>query len=332
MEKTPKIDFVITWVDGCDPAWIEKKEKYTGKQGEEGKGEARYRDWGTLKYWFRGVEKFAPWVNNIYFVTDNQKPEWLNIEHPKLKWIKHTDFIPQEYLPTFSSDTIEWNLHRIESLGEHFVYFNDDVFMIKKTSPEDFFREGLPCDFPSLGVLYAQGIYSNMMFNNMEVLNRNFSLKKSIKENFKKWVKGQSVGGIFRILLYGRKNLIPFMDSWHINVSYKKHIFSKIYENEAEVIHSTCLNKTRTRQNITSWVARNWQLLLGEFYPKKPIGQAFNISTMDYNNKIVKYLREQKGKVICLNDSEEEKNFDKHRQILIDEFEKLLPEKSSFEI
>lgn len=32
-----------------------------------------YREWGTFKYWFRGVEKFAPWVNKVYLVTDNQK-------------------------------------------------------------------------------------------------------------------------------------------------------------------------------------------------------------------------------------------------------------------
>ena len=187
VKNIPIIDFVVTWVDGCDPDWLEKKAKYTGKVATEGNSEARYRDWDTLKYWFRGVEKFAPWVNNIYFVTDNQKPEWLNINHPKLKWVKHTDFIPEEYLPTFSSNAIEWNLHRIESLSEHFVYFIDDMFMIDKTTPEDFFKNGLPCDMPSLGVLYAEEIFSNMLFNDMQVLNRNFSLKESIKKNPKKW-------------------------------------------------------------------------------------------------------------------------------------------------
>ena len=33
-----------------------------------------YRDWGTFKYWFRGVEKFAPWINKVYLVTDDQIP------------------------------------------------------------------------------------------------------------------------------------------------------------------------------------------------------------------------------------------------------------------
>ena len=115
------IDFVIPWVDDSDPVWRAKKAQYTGVAASEGNEDARYRDWDTLKYWFRGVEKFAPWVRYIYFVTDNQKPEWLNVEHPKLKWVKHTDFIPEEYLPTFNSNVIELNLHRIDDLAEHFI-------------------------------------------------------------------------------------------------------------------------------------------------------------------------------------------------------------------
>ena len=154
MKRNLPIDIVVTWVDGSDPAWRAKKEKYTGVKVCEGNTEVRYRDWDTLRYWFRGVEKYAPWVRYVWFVTDGQKPEWLNIDHPKLKWVKHSDFVPGEYLPTFNANTIEWNLHRIEGLAEQFVYFNDDVFMIRETKPEDFFVNSFPCDFPGVGLLY----------------------------------------------------------------------------------------------------------------------------------------------------------------------------------
>ena len=120
--KTQKIDFVITWVDDSDLEWREEKAKFSGEDTRESK----YRDWGLLKYWFRGVEKFAPWVNRVHFVTYGHIPEWLNTECPKLNIVKHDDFIPKEYLPTFSSHTIELNLHRIPGLMEHFSYFNDD--------------------------------------------------------------------------------------------------------------------------------------------------------------------------------------------------------------
>ncbi|MFQ7768319.1 MAG: hypothetical protein ACLRIL_08645 [Fusicatenibacter saccharivorans] len=108
--------------------------KKQGKAAEEmiDNSTSRYRDWDILKYWFRGVEKFAPWVNQIHFVTYGHVPDWLNEKHSKLHIVKHEDFIPQEFRPTFSSHPIEWNFHRIEWLTENFVYFNDDMFLIKK--------------------------------------------------------------------------------------------------------------------------------------------------------------------------------------------------------
>ena len=63
-----KIDFVIAWVDGNDPAWRAEKDKYDLRPSK-GSAEVRFRDWNNLRYWFRGVEKFAPWVRKVHFVT-----------------------------------------------------------------------------------------------------------------------------------------------------------------------------------------------------------------------------------------------------------------------
>ena len=129
------IDFVIPWVDGSDPAWQKERDAKAAQLGSmercDNRGE-RYRDWDNLKYWFRGVEKFAPWVHKIYFVTWGHLPEWLDVQHPKLVIVRHEDYIPKEYLPTFNSHTIEWNLHRIHGLSENFVYFNDDIFLLRE--------------------------------------------------------------------------------------------------------------------------------------------------------------------------------------------------------
>ena len=146
-----KIDFVITWVDGNDPVWRKDFKHYSEIEGKEvDKRPVWFRNWDNLQYWFRGVEKFAPWVNNIYFVTYGHLPEWLNVNHPKLQIVKHEDFIPKEYLPTFSSRVIGFFFHRIKGLSEKFVYFNDDMFLINNVRPDRFFRDGLPCDFPGL--------------------------------------------------------------------------------------------------------------------------------------------------------------------------------------
>ena len=135
------IDFVVTWVDGSDPSWIAKKNQYSTQAGSYKKSmssQKAYRDWGTFKYWFRGVEKFAPWVNHIYLVTDNQVPTWLSTKSTKLTVVDHRDFIPGEYLPTFNSNAIEANIHRIKGLSEHFVIFNDDTYLTSTVKPDDY--------------------------------------------------------------------------------------------------------------------------------------------------------------------------------------------------
>ena len=136
-----KIDFVIPWVDGSDPAWRKEKYKYMGID-EPDAGAERYREMGILKYWFRAVEAYAPWVNQIHFITWGHLPQWLNTECPKLHIVNHKDYIPEKYLPTFSSHPIELNIHRIPGLSEHFVYFNDDMFLNGPVKPEFFFQNG----------------------------------------------------------------------------------------------------------------------------------------------------------------------------------------------
>lgn len=73
----PPIDFVVTWVDGSDPAWLAEKNRYSGEvpQTENYNAPNRYRDLGLLRYYFRAVEKFTPWVRKVFFVTCGQKLE-----------------------------------------------------------------------------------------------------------------------------------------------------------------------------------------------------------------------------------------------------------------
>ncbi|WP_180369763.1 stealth family protein, partial [Oenococcus oeni] len=138
------IDFVIDWVNGQDISWQAKRAKYL--ENKEDASSARFRDWGFLKYWFRSVEKNAPWVNKIYLITDNQKPDFLNLNSEKIKIVDHKDFIPDSFLPLFNSNAIEIGMHNIPGLSKQFVFFNDDMFINKKVSPTDFFKNGFPRD------------------------------------------------------------------------------------------------------------------------------------------------------------------------------------------
>lgn len=175
------IDFVIMWVDGSDSEW-QKKKKYSSVIDTNVDDSAeRYRDWNNLELWFQTVEAFAPWVNQIYLLTDNQVPDFVS-EYLKVTVVDHTEFIPAKYLPTFNSHAIELNAHRIEGLSEQFVLFNDDMFIIKPVQPTDFFVDGKPKDSYAAIIINGVGkgnLINYIILNNLIVINEHFGKKFS---------------------------------------------------------------------------------------------------------------------------------------------------------
>lgn len=148
------IDIVYTWVNGDDPNWVTKKNSALQKirPGElkpTAHSASRFTSVDELKYSLRSIHAFAPWIRTIHIVTDEQIPKWLNTEHPQIRVVDHKEiFKDATALPTFNSTAIEANLHNIPELSEHFIYFNDDVFIGKSTKPTDFFtKSGLPYIF-----------------------------------------------------------------------------------------------------------------------------------------------------------------------------------------
>lgn len=149
-----KIDIVYTWVDGSDPIWDKKRRKRAEEIGTvlpDANNDARFMDNNELKYSLRSVHQFAPWINKIFIVTDNQIPNWLNTDHPKIKIVDHKDiFTKKENLPSFSARGIESQIHHIKQLSEHFIYFNDDMFLGRPSNLNDFFTvNGKPYIFVS---------------------------------------------------------------------------------------------------------------------------------------------------------------------------------------
>ena len=143
MPDNMSIDIVFTWVDNTDEVWQRKYKQYKSNSRNSSLGQyatdsARFANHNELFYSVKAVKKHLPWVRNIYIITDNQIPTWLS----KVKGvtvIDHTDIIDSQYLPTFNSHVIEAFLHRIPNLSEHFIYFNDDVFVAKELPKEHFF-------------------------------------------------------------------------------------------------------------------------------------------------------------------------------------------------
>lgn len=139
------IDVVFTWVNDKDPEWISRynyfRESYSGDIGLHAKDLARFSNHDELKYSLRCVIKNIPWVRNVFIVTDNQRPDWIDIDYDKrVTIVDHRDIISEKYLPTFNSHVIEAHLHNIEGLAEHFIYFNDDVFVARPLPVGHFFK------------------------------------------------------------------------------------------------------------------------------------------------------------------------------------------------
>lgn len=138
------IDVVFTWVDDADPEWQERYQLHKqmaseGNIGRNATDPARFSNHNELKYSLGSVLKFLPWVRRVYIVTDKQCPKWLT-PNDRVRIVDHTDIIESRYLPTFNSHVIEAHLHKIPDLAEHFIYFNDDVFVARPLPAGHFFR------------------------------------------------------------------------------------------------------------------------------------------------------------------------------------------------
>lgn len=328
-----KIDFVIIWVDGNDKKWQEEKNKYTPNNIKIDSRNIRYRDWENLKYLFRGIEKFAPWVNKVHFVTCGHLPEWLNKDCPKLNIVKHSDYIPEEYLPTFSANPIELNLHRIKGLSEQFVFFNDDQFIINNVNEEDFFKNGKPCESAILNPASPAGkdIMEYVFFNDWRIINKNFNKNESIKKNFFKWFNLKNGINLFRTFcLMPWNNFVGFKFT-HLPTSFLKSTFEEIWQKEYESLDLTSKNKFRSKEDLNQFVIKDWQIASGNFYPRKyNIGKFFEVS--DGIDNITKAIEKSKYKMICINDAEIGDRFEEYKNEINKSFEKILPQKSKFEI
>lgn len=329
-----KIDFVLIWVDGNDKEWQKEKNKYLEKK-DKYNDINRWRDWDNLRYWFRGVEKFAPWVNKIHFITYGHLPKWLNTDHPKINIVKHQDYIPEEYLPTFSANPIELNFHRISDLEEKFIFFNDDMFLINELSPEDYFVNGKVVDRLSENTTIAtkgDDVFAHILLNDIGIINKHFDKKTVFKENFFKWFNFKNTKGIIKTICLKPWKYFIGMEYSHLPNAYTKSTYREVWEKEYEILDSTSKNKFRTKNDVNQFIFEYWQLASGKFeFRKKTIGECLELSN-DNIEDVCRKIKEQKMKVICLNDSNMEIDFENLKEHIKNAFEEILPEKSKFEL
>ncbi|WP_299540203.1 stealth conserved region 3 domain-containing protein [uncultured Streptomyces sp.] len=180
------VDAVYTWVDGADVQWLERKNQVLAMLGLEtvdaAASAARFRSRDELRYSLRSIDMYAPWIRNIYIVTDQQVPPWLDETHHRVRVVDHREiFGDQGALPTFNSHAIESRLHHIQGLAEHFLYFNDDFFIGRTVLPSMFFLGNgqtkhftSPTAIPMLPPLSTDDFNISAAKNNRELIGGHF--------------------------------------------------------------------------------------------------------------------------------------------------------------
>lgn len=326
------IDIVIPWVDPSDPVWQADKSRYMADAGrQEDTREIRFRDWDNLQYVFRSIEKYAPWVRKVHFLTYGHIPAWMNTDCPKLHIVRHEEFIPKEYLPVFSSHVIELNMHRIEGLSEQFIYFNDDIFLLKPVRPGDFFKKGLPCDCLEANLIEPSLTnFTPIVFNTVGIINQHFNKRELLRRHPGLWFNPvYSFKTMLRSFLFLPWPGYTGFRNHHLAVPYRKSTLETVWKEEPEVLMETCSHRFRDNSDVNQYIFRFWQLASGKFSPRKPLGRYFKITGQ--SGPVVDYIKKQKGSMVCIND-EEFDDFIKVRDEINAALDQLLPDRSEYEI
>lgn len=319
-----KVDLVYMWVDGNDPEWQAKRNRYVGgsvNKSQEVVGAARWRENDELRFSLRSVEKYASWINHIYIVTDGQCPAWLDTTNPKISIIDHKEILPKEILPTFSSTAIESCIYRIPSLSEHFILGNDDTLFVKPTSKETFFEGGKP-------------IVRLMRFNRRKALRRG---------NYHKMIRRMQD---YIVEDFGQK---IYLAPHHNFDAYLRSDYEYCVNNlRAETWRATSRNHFRTDDDMHRVYVGYYMIIAGHALMRK-VGRYNNIEGLygrikavltnrfandsrcinNYSKDYSAQLRKYNPIMICANDSERAKDEDARRMKKF--LEELFPEKSSFE-
>ncbi len=143
-----QIDIVIAWVDGNDLELKKKRHKYLrGEDASDAVSDTRFASDNEIYYNIASILKYVPFCRNIFVVTDNQRPEFIEefaaqglCSADKIRVVDHREIFKgyEQHLPTFNTRSIESMLWNIEGLSDYFIYLNDDFFFNSTAQVDDF--------------------------------------------------------------------------------------------------------------------------------------------------------------------------------------------------
>lgn len=306
------IDIVYTWVDGSDPEWQRRRAEVTATPYHpEAASDARYISRDELRYSLRSVHMFAPWVRNIFVVTDDQVPAWLETNHPKIHMVSHKEiFTDLGALPTFNSRAIESQLHHIDGLSNHFLYLNDDMFFARPVVPNQFFTAtGLSKYFPSKNLVPPGRATADVTpvqagaMNNRELLERKFDRK------------------ITHTLQ-------------HVPYALRRDVLEEIEREFPAEYRATMMSRLRDLHTITvtSSLYHYYAYFTGRAVPGKVSYGYIRLDIPDLNRRLARTLARRDFDTLCLNDSSSSlADRDKESTVLAPFLERFFPVHSPYE-
>lgn len=295
MKIEKDIDVVIPWVDGNDPLHQKKLRSFlTSDQNFETKTfRTRFDQVEEIEFAIKSILKFAPFVRKIFLVTDNQIPNFLKSteskeEFKKVVVVDHKEIFKgyEKYLPVFNSNSIETMIFKIPDLSEHFIYFNDDVFLIKDTTPEDFFINGNPVIRGVWETYDTEKIYKNLLYKFLDLFN------KSSKKNRVGYKKAQQ--NIVKELGFKR-----YLKLDHTPCSIRKSVLENYFQSNPDKLLSNIKYKFRHHtyflmqslvnhleiKNKTYNLIENYQLAYIQSYKKPLIWYKLYLKYCSLNSK-----------------------------------------------
>lgn len=334
------IDVVVTWVDDTDQTWRAAREHYWGLEFAAATiPEHRFRDYGTIRYALRSIDQNMPYVRTIYLVTCGHVPSWLRPEGTRLKVITHEQIFPegQSVLPTFSSSAIECCLARIPALAEHFVYFNDDTFLLQQVPPERFFLNGLPRDRIDISTLFFGDIEYTLHCHYLNCLRQTRYGTDRIQCVLRLFPKLFSAKNGTRINL--RNAIFTLLDAYHFHVSHGpaahlRSVHQRAYSLFPEAIERTLQSRFRSIEGVSQELFRAMAMMDGMFEPVEGTDILFAPveDTAEFEERLER-IAAAEYPFVCVNDSHHtnESQYRKLKPKIIDALERALPHPASFE-
>ena len=270
-------------------------------------------------------------MRKIHFVTSGQKPEWLDESNPKLHLVHHKDYIPAQFLPTFNSVVIEYYLHKIPGLAEHFVYFNDDFYIINAIGTERFFRNGLPCDIAAFLYNPSWSQWYRTLKNSIAIINRYFDKKEVIARYHDKWFDksyGSKARWNYLLKLYSK--FIPLRTP-HNAQPHLKSTFEEVWAVAEKELIQASYNRFRAPTDYTPELFRTWQICRGNFEPYNTYRDTKMFPLMLRPKQAIRAIYGQSYSLVCLNDNVHIRNYAQVMENIRIAFEHILSDKSSFE-